>query len=93
MKNNYSATTDIFLMAVLKDYHRGGRGKELIGWAKEYCLENKKKLWIVKTLSERHPDEYYAKTRLFYKSQGFFEVEENLDMWNGIPCLILAYVI
>ncbi|MDQ3021849.1 MAG: GNAT family N-acetyltransferase [Bacteroidota bacterium] len=93
LKNNYSTTTDIFLMAVLKEYHRKGIGKELINWAKGYCLENKKKLLIVKTLSERHPDKNYTKTRLFYKGQGFFEFEENLEMWNGIPCLILAHVI
>lgn len=80
LKNNYSSTTDIFLMAVIENYHRQGIGKELIDRTKSYCMENKKRLLIVKTLSERHPDEYYAKTRLFYKSQGFFEVEENLEM-------------
>ncbi len=93
LKNYFSFTSDIFLMAVAKEYHRQKIGKELVERAKQYCRENNKKLLIVKTLGSSHPNPDYAKTRAFYKNQGFFEIEENHEMWGNIPCLILGYVI
>ena len=42
----------------------------------------------VKTLSERHPDLNYARTRAFYSAMGFRPLEEFPELWGEKnPCL------
>ena len=44
----------------------------------------------VKTLSERHPDKNYAKTRDFYEKCGFRVFEEFPELWGEAnPCLYM----
>ncbi|MGC9522645.1 MAG: hypothetical protein ACP5HG_12275 [Anaerolineae bacterium] len=44
----------------------------------------------VETLSAANPDEYYAKTRAFYRALGFSVLEEFPDLWDpGNPALQL----
>ena len=41
----------------------------------------------VKTLSDKHPDAGYAKTRAFYLAMGFRLLEEFPDLWGPTnPC-------
>jgi predicted lactoylglutathione lyase len=45
---------------------------------------------IVKTLSDKDPDENYAKTRAFYKKIGFKKLITLTEMWDeNNPCLIM----
>ena len=44
----------------------------------------------VKTLSDRHPDPGYARTRRFYHKLGFVELEEFPELWGrDNPCLYM----
>jgi hypothetical protein len=44
----------------------------------------------VKTLSDRHPDRHYAKTRSFYQKLGFVALEALPELWGQEnPCLYM----
>ena len=44
----------------------------------------------VKTLGERHPVPYYARTRRFYHKLGFVALEEFPELWDeDNPCLYM----
>ena len=89
-KHNFFAS-EIFVMGVLKNYHRQGIGKKLIGLCEEYCKENNIEFLTVKTLDESRKDESYAKTRLFYLSMGFRPIEVFPTLWDeNNPCLLMA---
>ena len=48
----------------------------------------------VKTLSATHPDVHYARTREFYLSIGFIELEEFPELWGSAnPCLLMVKAI
>lgn len=48
------------------------------------------KLFIVKTLGETSGYEFYKSTREFYKSVGFYPLEEFKEIWDeDNPCLII----
>jgi GNAT superfamily N-acetyltransferase len=78
---------EIHVMAVLPAYHRQGVGRALVNAAETYLRENGVRFLQVKTLSPRHPDEGYQKTRAFYLGMGFVPLEEFPDLWGSHnPC-------
>ncbi|NTW22894.1 GNAT family N-acetyltransferase [Candidatus Falkowbacteria bacterium] len=81
--------SEIYVMGVKRDFHRQGAGRELLALAEEELARQGKKYLLVKTLSERRPDEQYDKTRQFYKRVGFLPLCE-LDIWGkDNPCLLM----
>jgi ribosomal protein S18 acetylase RimI-like enzyme len=81
----YSA--EIYVMAVLPDYHRRGVGRALTLAAERHLRAEGVTFFQVKTLSDRHPDEGYKKTRAFYMAMGFRLLEEFPDLWGSHnPC-------
>ena len=75
-------------MGVLEKFHRNGIGRELVEHAKKVSRNEGKKFLLVKTLSSKHPDKSYRKTRLFYESVGFIPLEELPELWGKEnPCL------
>jgi ribosomal protein S18 acetylase RimI-like enzyme len=86
MHNTYSA--EIHVMGVLEKFQNQQIGKSLIQTAIQN-LKNEKALYLqVKTLSEKHPDLYYARTRNFYKKMGFVPIQEFPELWGkSNPCL------
>jgi GNAT superfamily N-acetyltransferase len=88
IKEHNSSTAEIQIMAVAPGYHRCGIGTGLLISVQYYLLKRGIEFLQVKTLSDSHPDENYARTRAFYASMGFKPMEEFLTLWGTEnPCL------
>ena len=88
LKQHSGAAAEIVVMGVLPRHHRQGIGRALIERAQDDLRCAGTSFLQVKTLSARHPDPYYARTREFYKAMGFVELEEFTEIWDaGNPCL------
>ena len=84
-------TSEIFVMGILKEYHRQGIGKKFIEQCENYCKENKMEFLTVKTLDESGESNSYANTRAFYSSMGFKPLEVFPLYWDEAnPCLFMA---
>ena len=84
-------TSEIYVIAVLKEFQGQGLGGELIRLAeKEIMHQGSKRYLTVKTLSDSHPDPFYQKTRQFYYKMGFYPLEELKALWGEKnPCLLM----
>lgn len=90
LKNTSQYTSEIYVMGVDPQFHRTSCGTKLIQKAEKHLIAQKKEFLQVKTLSEKQECEFYAKTRLFYKSQGFKELEVFPNLWDKEnPCLLM----
>ena len=84
--SDYAA--EIHVMGVRPELHRTGIGRALVTRAEEYLCGRGVEFLQVKTLSERHPDSNYARTRAFYSAMGFRPLEEYPELWGEEnPCL------
>ena len=85
----YSA--EIFVMGVLKEYHRQGIGEKLVECCEGYCKNKGMEFLTVKTLDESRESKSYTKTRLFYLAMGFKPLEVFPLFWDkDNPCLLMA---
>jgi GNAT superfamily N-acetyltransferase len=73
---------EVYVMGVLPDRHRCGIGRAMLGQAEAWLSQRDIEYLQVKTLSPRHPDPGYAKTRAFYLACGFRPLQEFLDLWG-----------
>lgn len=90
IKKNNNYTSEIYVIGVLKEYHKKGIGKNLLEIAQKELIENEVKFLMVKTIGDSHPDKYYKKTRSFYRKIGFYPLEEIKEIWGEKnPCLIM----
>ena len=76
----YSA--EVHVMAVVPELHRSGVGRRMLDAAEAWLREANVEYLQVKTLSASAPDEGYARTREFYRSVGFRELEEFPELWD-----------
>jgi ribosomal protein S18 acetylase RimI-like enzyme len=84
--NAYSA--EIQVMGVLPEAQRKGVGAALMRAAEDHLRQRGFEYLQVKTLSPRHPDKNYARTRAFYLAMGFRPLEERPELWGTQnPCL------
>ena len=93
LKETGTATAELYVMGVLKEYHRQGIGRELVYNAKRAASEAGYSFMQVKTVQMGKYEEY-DRTNRFYLSLGFqeFEVFPTLwDEWN--PCQIYVMAI
>lgn len=91
VKIQSSSLAEIMSMGVLKEHQGMGIGRSLIEEANKFVKELGVKQLQVKTLGPSAKCEYYEKTRDFYKSVGFYELEENHKIWGREnPCLIMV---
>ncbi len=93
LKETGTATAELYVMGVLKEYHRQGIGRELVHNAKRAASEAGYSFMQVKTVQMGKYEEY-DRTNRFYLSLGFqeFEVFPTLwDEWN--PCQIYVMAI
>jgi ribosomal protein S18 acetylase RimI-like enzyme len=74
-------SAEITWMAVRSDSRRRGLGLALIDELVGRLRADGVRSLLVKTLSDRSPDEHYAQTRAFYRSVGFDPIAE-LDVWG-----------
>lgn len=90
VKRTSSATAEIYVMGILKEYQKTGIGRSLFTVCYDYCKENDYEFLQVKTLDKSNPDVYYAATRAFYLAMGFRELECIPEIWgNENPCMIM----
>lgn len=90
LKETGRATVELYVMGVLKEFHRKGIGRELFRRAREEAVEQGYSFIQVKTVQMGKYKEY-DRTNQFYLSLGFkeFEVFPTLwDEWN--PCQVYA---
>lgn len=91
IKLNNQYTADIYVMGILKEYHRKGIGRKLVETAEKYLIDRGYRFMMVKTLGESSDYEFYKRTRSFYRSVGFYPLEEFTEIWGeDNPCLIMV---
>jgi GNAT superfamily N-acetyltransferase len=73
---------EIYVMGVRPEHHRGGIGRVMLTEAETWLTARDIEYLQVKTLSPRHPDPGYAKTRSFYLACGFRPLEEFPELWG-----------
>ncbi len=88
LKETGSATVELYVMGVLKEFHRKGIGRELFSQAKKFALEQGYSFMQVKTV-QMGKYEDYDRTNKFYLSLGFKEFEVFPTLWDeSNPCQI-----
>ncbi len=91
LKMHFAHAAEIAVMGVLPNMHRGGVGRALLAAAQDYLRRQGVEFLQVKTLSDSHPDPFYARTRAFYQAVGFRPLEEFKTLWDASnPCLMLV---
>jgi ribosomal protein S18 acetylase RimI-like enzyme len=75
-------SAEVAVMGVRPDHHRHGIGRALLQRAESDLARDGVEFLQVKTLSSRHPDEGYARTRAFYLAYGFVVLEEFPHLWS-----------
>ena len=88
LKETGKDTVELYVMGVLKEYHRRGIGRELFEAAKACAASNGYSFMQVKTV-QMGKYKQYDETNKFYINMGFkeFEIIPTLwDEWN--PCQI-----
>lgn len=73
---------EVYVMGVRPEHHRHGIGRKMLQVAEGWLRGRDIEYLQVKTLSPRHPDPGYAKTRDFYFAVGFRPVEEFPELWQ-----------
>lgn len=73
---------EVYVMGVLPPHHRHGIGRTMLERAEAWLSERDIEYLQVKTLSPRHPDPGYVKTRAFYLACGFRPLEEFPQLWG-----------
>jgi GNAT superfamily N-acetyltransferase len=87
---HFGRNCEIHSMGIVPDQHRQGYGRALVEAAAKWARERNFEYLSVKTLSDAHPDPYYANTRRFYFAMGFRPFEELPELWGkDQPCLLL----
>lgn len=85
--NKYAA--EIYVMGIRAEAHRKGVGRALLEAAQTELRRAGVEYLQVKTLSDSHPDPFYARTRAFYLAMSFRPIEEFRHLWGEQnPCLL-----
>ena len=79
-ENKY--TLDMYVLGILKKYHRKGYGTVLQNHVFDYARKQNYQYAMVLTLSKSHSDIGYAKTRDFYHKMGFVDIYESDKIWD-----------
>lgn len=89
IKQHTAYAAEIYVMGIHANAHRRGIGRHLVAEAETWLRRAGVEYLQVKTLSDSHPDPFYARTRAFYLALGFRPVEEFNQLWGEQnPCLL-----
>lgn len=90
LKKTSKFTAEIYVMGILKDFHRQQIGEQLFYKFVQFAHNSGYEYLQVKTVDEGHYAEY-DRTRLFYEKMNFRKLECFQDMWDkNNPCLIMV---
>ena len=88
LKETGRATVELYVMGVLREFHRRGIGRELFESARDAAVEQGYSFIQVKTVQMGKYEEY-DRTNKFYLSLGFKEFEVFPTLWNEEnPCQV-----
>lgn len=88
LKETSSYVVEIYVMGVLKEFHKQNIGKELLASAEKYAKNSGYNFMQVKTVKEGIYAEYDI-TNHFYQKMNFLEFECMPDLWDKWnPCQI-----
>ena len=91
IKPHSAYAAEVSVMGILPSLHRQGIGQKLIAACETYAQAHKFEFLSVKTVDESADDDSYAKTRAFYRAQGFKPLEVFPTLWDeNNPCLIMV---
>lgn len=80
---HYPQAGELTWLAVARGAQRQGHGRELVeALAGELAGAGVRHL-TVRTLSDRSDDEYYARTRAFYRATGFVPLLDLPELWDA----------
>lgn len=83
------SSSEIYVMGIMPGHQRLGLGHQLLSNAIEVLNEKGVSYLLVKTLSDKRPDEHYDQTKRFYLKEGFVPIYE-LDIWGPEnPCVLM----
>ena len=89
VRRHTAVAAEIELLAVRRDLHRSGVGRQLVERVEADARADGVKLLEVKTFGPSGVSPEYERTRAFYEAMGFLALEERTDIWGpGNPCLI-----
>lgn len=90
LKQHTPYAAEVHVMGILSAWHRQGVGRALLAASEAHLREIGVEFLQVKTLSAKHPDDGYGRTRQFYLAMGFRPLEEFPTLWGEAnPCLQL----
>lgn len=90
LEEHFACSKEIYLCAVLPQWHRSKVGTALQRFVEEQLGNQGVRYLSVKTLSAQHPDKNYAKTRMFYQKMGFLPLQIFPLLWGkDNPCLLM----
>ena len=88
-RHHTPVAAEVELLAVRRDLHRHGIGRELLEHVERELRTDGVRLLQVKTFGPSGESKEYERTRAFYESVGFLPLEERTDIWGpGNPCLV-----
>lgn len=91
LKKHSEHCSEILVMGVLPNFHGQGLGSTLLVEAERLLAQQGVEFLQVKTLGESNECSFYKKTRLFYRSHGFREIEVFPTLWgDSNPCLLMV---
>jgi GNAT superfamily N-acetyltransferase len=89
LRRHTDVAAEIELLAVRRDLHRSGIGRQLLARAEAELRAEGVQLLQVKTFGPSGASTEYERTRAFYRACGYLPLEERTDIWDADnPCLI-----
>ena len=91
VRRHTQVAAEIDLLAVRRDIHRAGIGRQILDRVVADARADGVKLLQVKTFGPSGSSVEYERTRAFYEAVGFMPLEERTDIWGPEnPCLIMV---
>jgi len=82
LREENKKTLDMYVLGIKKKLHGLGFGTKLQEYVNEYAKKLGDEYVLVLTLSKKHPDIGYSKTRDFYHKMGFVDIYESDKIWD-----------